>query len=324
MKYRNLTSEEVDILEKQQNQCTDWNLVEVAEGFSPKHIRNVNFSGKIKLGKLEKTISLPGGVQRNTGITNANIYNCDIRDNVFINNVRGSIANYVIDENVVIETVDLLAMEGESSFGNGTRINVINEMGGREVPMYNELNSQTAYIIALYRHRPKVIQRLYELIDKYAKKQRSTVGYIGKNVHITNCRIIRNVCFKESCIINGVYKLCEGTVNSCSEDPTYIGQGVIAQEFITSEGAKITDATIIDRCFVGQGCHLGKMYSAENSLFFANSLGFHGEACSIFAGPYTVTHHKSTLLIAGVYSFLNAGSGSNQSNHMYKLGPIHQ
>ncbi|HPS14150.1 MAG TPA: DUF4954 family protein, partial [Prolixibacteraceae bacterium] len=67
-----------------------------------------------------------------------------------------------------------------------------------------------------------------------------------------------------------------------------------------------------------------KNYSAENSLFFANCQGFHGEACSIFAGPFTVTHHKSTLLIAGMYSFLNAGSGSNQSNHMYKLGPIHQ
>ena len=34
--------------------------------------------------------------------------------------------------------------------------------------------------------------------------------------------------------------------------------------------------------------------------------------------------HKSSLLIAGMFSFLNAGSGSNQSNHMYKLGPIHQ
>jgi len=31
-----------------------------------------------------------------------------------------------------------------------------------------------------------------------------------------------------------------------------------------------------------------------------------------------------TALIAGMFSFLNAGSGSNQSNHMYKLGPIHQ
>jgi hypothetical protein len=77
-------------------------------------------------------------------------------------------------------------------------------------------------------------------------------------------------------------------------------------------------------CFVGQGVRMGKQYSAENSAFFANCEGFHGEAVSLFAGPYTVTHHKSTLLIAGLFSFYNAGSGTNQSNHMYKLGPLHQ
>jgi hypothetical protein len=96
------------------------------------------------------------------------------------------------------------------------------------------------------------------------------------------------------------------------------------EHFVVCSGSVITDSTLIDKCFVGQGCVLGKHYSAENSLFFANCGGYHGEACSIFAGPYTVTHHKSTLLIAGIFSFMNAGSGSNQSNHMYKLGPIHQ
>ena len=81
---------------------------------------------------------------------------------------------------------------------------------------------------------------------------------------------------------------------------------------------------MLTRCFVGQACKLGHNYSASDSLFFSNCQGENGEACAIFAGPYTVTHHKSTLLIAGMFSFMNAGSGSNQSNHMYKLGPIHQ
>jgi len=30
------------------------------------------------------------------------------------------------------------------------------------------------------------------------------------------------------------------------------------------------------------------------------------------------------LLIAALFSFYNAGSGTNQSNHMYKLGPVHE
>jgi hypothetical protein len=69
---------------------------------------------------------------------------------------------------------------------------------------------------------------------------------------------------------------------------------------------------------------VGKQCSIENSLLFANSEAFHSEICSVFAGPYTVTHHKSTLLIASIWSFYNAGSGTNQSNHLYKLGPVHQ
>jgi len=99
---------------------------------------------------------------------------------------------------------------------------------------------------------------------------------------------------------------------------------VILENFIVCSGSRITDSTLVSNCFVGQGCILDKHYSAVESVFFANCQGLHGEACSIFAGPYTVSHHKSTLLISGLFSFLNAGSGSNQSNHLYKLGPIHQ
>ena len=72
-----------------------------------------------------------------------------------------------------------------------------------------------------------------------------------------------------------------------------------------------------------RGCRLSHGFSAEHSLFFTNCEMSEGEAVSVFAGPFTVSHHKSTLLIAGHFSFMNAGSGSNQSNHLYKTGPVH-
>ncbi|MFR3853580.1 MAG: DUF4954 family protein, partial [Odoribacter splanchnicus] len=111
---------------------------------------------------------------------------------------------------------------------------------------------------------------------------------------------------------------------SNAEAPVFIGHNVMAEDFIISSGACITDGAALIRCFVGQACHLGHLFSAHDSLFFSNCQGENGEACAVFAGPYTVTMHKSSLLIAGMFSFLNAGSGSNQSNHLYKLGPIHQ
>ena len=321
---RPLSAEEIAQLTSQGCSCADWSNVQVAEGFDPGAVKSTHFCGHVKLGVFESQVHFFGGVKKPTGINNATIHNCTIGNNVYINQIRNYIANYIIEDDVIIENVDLLAVEGESLFGNGTEVAVVNEAGGREIPIYDHLSAHTAYIIAFYRHRPKVIENLQKIIAAYTTSVTSSMGLVAKGASLINCRIIKNVKVGPNSTIEGVNRLENGSVNSCSEDPVYIGPGVFAEDFIACSGSKITEGAIISKCFVGQGTVLGKQYSAENSVFFANCEGFHGEACSIFAGPYTVTHHKSTLLIAGMFSFFNAGSGSNQSNHLYKLGPVHQ
>jgi hypothetical protein len=203
-------------------------------------------------------------------------------------------------------------------------VSVVNEAGGREIPIYDHLSSHIAYIIAMYRHKKTVIEKLGSMIAQYVASVTSSTGLIGRGVKITDCGILKNIKIGPAAVLDGVSRLENGTINSCSEDPIFVGTNVIADDFILASGAKVSDNSILAHCFVGQATELAKQYSAEHSVFFANCGGYHGEACAVFAGPYTVTHHKSTLLIAGHFSFLNAGSGSNQSNHMYKLGPVHQ
>ena len=324
MNFRKLTESEIKILDEQLCRCDDWENIEVADGFNPKYIRNSNFSGNVCIGVFEKEVTFFGGVKKHTGIFNATIHNCRIGNNVYIGQIRNYIANYVIEDNVVIENVDLLAVDGKSSFGNGVYVNVINETGGRELPIYDSLSAHLAYILALYRHKPAVIEKLTGMINEYAQSVSSNMGTVAEYAKLTNCRALLNIRVGAYARLDGIYRLTDGTINSNADAPTYFGPGAIAEHFIACTGSNVTEGTVIYNTFVGQGCVLGKQYSAENSLFFANCQGMHGEACSVFAGPYTVTHHKSTLLIAGLFSFLNAGSGSNQSNHMYKLGPIHQ
>ena len=322
--FRALSEAEIAQLEKQGCRCSDWTSIKVAQKFNPERVRLTHFSGNVKLGVFEKQVSFSVGLKKPAGISNATIHNCTIGNNVYIDQIRNYIANYCIEDDVLIENVDLLAVEGKSSFGNGTEVAVVNEAGGREIPIYDYLSAHTAYVIAFYRHRPKVIEKLQKMIADYTASVTSSMGLVAKGAKLINCRIIKNTKIGPSSVIEGVNRLENGSVNSCPEDPVYIGPGVFAEDFIACSGSEITDGTIICKCFIGQGTVLAKQYSAENSVYFANCGGFHGEACSIFAGPYTVTHHKSTLLIAGLFSFLNAGSGTNQSNHMYKLGPVHQ
>jgi len=323
-KYRNLVTREVEILIRNGCSCDDWSRIEVKDGFDPTCCISVIFSGDIRLGVFSEPFIDESGVSIPGGILNARLHNCTIGSNVIIHNIGDYIANYNIEDKVVIKNCGKIHTEGISSFGNGTKIAVLNETGGRAVRMWDRLSAHEAYIIALYRHRSNAVKIIEKMVTDYSDSHSSATGTIGFSSRIFNCSNIRNVTVGPFSHIEGSMTLNEGSVNSCGEDPVFIGPGVIMEHFIICSGSIVTESTLIDKCFIGQGCVLAKHYSAENSLFFANCGGYHGEACSIFAGPYTVTHHKSTLLIAGIFSFMNAGSGSNQSNHMYKLGPIHQ
>jgi hypothetical protein len=322
--YRQLTEKEISTLTVYGCTAENWKKVTVTEEFSPSHVSNVYFSGEVKLGSFNKTFPLEGGLVKHSGVYNCSLHNCTIGNDVYIDKIHNYIANYTIQEGTYIENVNLLVVDGVSSFGNGITVPVMNEGGGREIPIFDFLSAPLAYIQTLYRHRHEVICHLHDLIDAYAASQSSGTGTIGSNVRIVNCGSIKNVRIGNYAVIEGASILENGTINSNQEDPVIVGSGVKCKDFILSSGVSVTDSTLISRCFIGQGCILGKHYSALDSLFFSNCQGMHGEATAIFAGPYTVSHHKSTLLIAGMFSFLNAGSGSNQSNHMYKLGPIHQ
>ncbi len=322
--YRNLTEKEIATLVVYGCSAENWKNVQVAEKFVPDFVSNVHFSGNVTLGVFERIYDLPGGLKRHSGINNCCLHNCNIGDNVYIDKIHNYIANYTIGNDTYIENVNVILTEGETSFGNGVMVPVMNEGGGREIPIFDYLSAPLAYILTLYRHRPVLIQQLQNMIDDYASGQKSDRGSIGAHVQIVNCGILKNVRIGEYATLRGASILENGSINSNIEAPVEVGSGVKCNDFILSSGVSVTDSTLVSKCFIGQGCILGKHYSALDSLFFSNCQGMHGEATAIFAGPYTVSHHKSSLLIAGMFSFLNAGSGSNQSNHMYKLGPIHQ
>lgn len=318
-----MTPNEIESLKGQMCSAADWSTIEVAQDFSPEHVRYARFSGNIRLGSFRKEFSLAGGMCKHSGIYYATLHNVTVGDDCCIENVKNYIANYTIGSGTFIENVDIILADGVSTFGNGVEVSVLNETGGCEVMMYDRLSAQLAYIMAFYRHRPTLLSKLRRMIDRYVDSVKSSVGTIGKDVVIADAGYIKNVRVGDCCKIEGAARLKNGSINSNSQAPVHIGVGVIGDDFIISSGSSVEDGVTFSRCFIGQACKLGHNYSASDSLFFSNCHGENGEACAVFAGPFTVTHHKSTLLIAGMFSFMNAGSGSNQSNHLYKLGPIH-
>jgi hypothetical protein len=323
MSFRKLQSDEIAALQSNGCRSDSWTDIEVVEHFIPEQIHNVHFAGKIRLGRYSGSIELESGIVRPCGLYDSYIADCTLGDRVYIAGV-GNLSRYTIGTDVVIENAGTVAVTGTTSFGNGIRINILNEAGGRELIIFDRLSAQIAYMMVTCRHDNVFVECLSDIIHRYVSEKSSTTGVIDAGARVRNCNVIRNVYIGPYAVITGITYLEEGTLASSPEDPVFIGHGVSAKNFIVQSGTKVDSGVLLTDCFIGQGVRMGKQFSAEHSAFFANCEGFHGEVCSIFAGPYSVTHHKSTLLIAGMFSFYNAGSGTNQSNHMYKLGPVHQ
>lgn len=322
--YRNLSPIEIETLKKQGCECENWREIEVKDGFDAKRVRDTVFSGRVKMGIFNIDMQDEAGLAKPVGIYSAVIHNCTIGNNVRISNIGEHIANYAIESDCRIENTESIAVTEETTFGNGLAVEVINEGGGRKIQMFEEMTSQIAYIQAVYKHREKLQLALWQIINKLADKKRGSVGQIGKGSKIIGAGVIRNVNVGVNCVIKGASELFNGTIRGDTKQVTMVGRDVIARNFIIREGAEVSDGVILSDSFVGQCCVFGKGFSAENSVFFANCEMLQGEGCSVFCGPYSVSHHKSTLLIAGMFSFFNAGSGTNQSNHLYKAGPVHQ
>lgn len=323
MNYRSLTQDEIITLERQGCRATSWEAVKAAEPFSTEWIHRVRFGGQVRIGVLGGEAQAADGFAAPPGLYDSAIQDCVIGDGVLIAHV-GFLSGYDIQEGARLLNIGSLEMTGESAFGQGTPIDVVNEAGGRTLPIYDRLTAQIAYMLVFYRYRSRFIERLSALIERYVQGQRGSRGIIGARSLIQNCVTLRDLRVGSHATLSGCQFLANGTIVSKPEAPTTLGAGVYARDFIVHTGSTIDGSAVLTSCFVGQGVKIARQYSAENSAFFANSEAMHGEACSIFAGPYTVSHHKSTLLIAGLFSFYNAGSGTNQSNHMYKLGPAHQ
>ena len=142
--YRPLTAEEISVLREHANSADDWSQVWVKEGFVPRYILNTHFSGRVRLGLFEKTFDLPGGISKHSGLYYTYLHNVEVGDNCCIEHVNNYIANYTIGEESFISNVDTILVDGETTFGNGVEVSVLNETGGREVLSYDQLSAHEA------------------------------------------------------------------------------------------------------------------------------------------------------------------------------------
>ena len=320
---RQLSDEEIRILEDRNCWAEDWTNVHVSDDFKPNYMHRVMLYGEVSIGDFDKNIEVSRGFMKHSGINNATLRNVTIGDNCLIENIGGFINNYTIGDDCYISNVNAMETTDGATYGEGNLISVLNEVGDGNVILFSELNSQFAAFMAKHFCDKSLKDAIRRLISEEIARKRHEQAYIGNNVKIVNTKEITNTIVYDDCEINGASRLSDCTILSSPASNVYIGTGVICENSIISEGSSIINSVKIQDCFIGEACQISNGFTASSSVFFANSYMSNGEACAAFCGPFTASHHKSSLLIGGQFSFYNAGSATNFSNHAYKMGPIH-
>ena len=318
-----MTQEEIGVLENNSCWAENWEQVQVAEAFSPYGFHRVVFYGDIRLGVFEKQVEVTNGFTKHAGINDATLRNVTVGDNCLIEKIGNFINNYTIGDDCYISNICTMETTEGATFGEGHLVSVLNEMGDGNVMLFHDLNSQLAAFMVKHFKDRQLKDCIMRLVNEEIRFTQPEQGTIGNGVKIINTKEITNTVVKDDCEISGASRLSDCTILSSKDASVYIGTGVICENSIISNGCSITNSVKMQDCFVGEACQITNGFTAEASVFFANSYMANGEACAAFCGPFSASHHKSSLLIGGEFSFYNAGSNTNFSNHAYKMGPMH-
>ena len=315
---RELTVQEIAQLEERGCWAEDWSDILVDEAFVPSQMSNVLLYGHVEIGGLSGSVEVEEGFRRRCCVRNATLRNVTIGDDCLVENVRGYISNTQIGARSYVANVGIITNQEDSTFGNGTEISVLNEGGDANIIIFEGLTAQLAWLMVNFSSARKLANAQLSAFNV-----QSSIPHIGAGSRVVDVKEMNNVRIGEGCEVQGSCKLNNCTILSTDDASTLIGSDVIIEDSVVAAGASVIDGAKVYCSFVGESVHIGKGFSSEASVFFANSYMDNGESCAAFCGPFATSHHKSTLLIGGAFSFYNAGSGTNQSNHAYKMGPIH-
>ena len=329
-RFRNLTPEEITMLENQGNESTNWSDVWVSkEGFVPQQIRASKFFGLVRIGKMEEIYVEYRDLRLPSGIYNSQIISSDIGDYCAVHHVR-YMAHFIVGNEVILTSINEMETSSNAKFGNGVikdgdhpssriYLELCNENGGRSVLPFNGMQAGDVYLWTRNRDDIQLQQRLHEITDRQFSSKRGYYSVIGDRTVIKNSHTIKNVQIGSDAYIKGVNKLKNVTVNSIASAFTQIGEGCELVNGIVGYGCRIFYGVKAVRFILSSFSQLKYGARLINSFLGDNSTISCCEVLNSLLFPAHEQHHNNSFLCASLIqgqSNMAAGAtvGSNHNS----------
>jgi hypothetical protein len=325
--YRNLDTDEINILIKNNNYSENWNNVLVTDPFNPELIKNSEFYGFISIGKTTSNYLEYHELKLPVGITNSTIISSHIGNDVVIRNVS-YLSHYIIEDECILFNIKEMITTDHAKFGNGILkegeneslriwLEVCNENEGRKILPFESMITADAYLWSKFRDDEELMAKLKNITESSYNNKKSNYGVIGKNSIIKNSLIIKDVKVGENAYIKGANKLKNLTILSSREEATQIGEGVELVNGIIGYGSKIFYGSKAVRFITGRNTQLKYGARLINSILGDNSTVSCCELLNNLIFPFHEQHHNNSFLIAAtILGQTNIAAGATiGSNH---------
>src|SRR5574344_147475 len=175
--WRHLTSDEIEHLVKNDNTAARWDTIWVTDEFLPSMLKNNNFYGTVRIGRVSHKGLQFHDLRLPIGITNSSIHSCDIGDDCAIHDVH-YLSHYIIGERCMLFNIHEMSSTDHAKFGNGivkdgedssvrVKLEIMNETGCRCVYPFDGMITADAYLWAKYQHNLNIfgIEKFCEMLS---------------------------------------------------------------------------------------------------------------------------------------------------------------
>lgn len=312
---RALSAPETLQLERQGCVCQDWTRVRVQEGFDCAAVRESTFEGDVSIAKFSGTVMLPGHVSLSTGIRRAHIRDAVI-GNCCIHDV-GLIARQVIQDTAVVFRVGSLVASATSVFATGVKVQVGLETGGREVPLFAELDMELATWLATHPGESPERKAFDEAFAQHMDMVRHAAGFVGEGALVCNTATVRNTWIGPHARIDGAQLVRDVAVLSSIEAPTQIRDGAVVEHAVLQQGVQVRTMAVVRKALFCEASGASRHAKILDAIVGSNTEIQEGEVTSSLVGPLVGFHHQS-LLIACLWP-----EGRGNVGHGAALGSNH-
>ena len=296
-RYRNLTTGEIERLERQGNYAEDWGAVRVSESFDVECVRNSTFEGAVSLGAIAASRHTHGDLSLREGVYNSTLCNVTVGDHPSIHNVR-MLSGYSLGDNVLLFNIDEMTCNADPR--QAAWLEPMNENGGRRILPFGGMTIGDAYLWARYRGHKGLMERLEQFTYDILGSDEGRYGRVGDCCVIKNTKNIHNVI-----------------IRSTDADRTVVDSCIVLSDGVVGYGCTLEYGVIAVRFLLGEHVHLEFGLRLNDTVVGDNSTLARCEVGNSIIFPAHEQHHNNSFLIAGLIMGQSniAAGGTIGSNH---------